>query len=96
MPTAERTKRCYSRQSGDNVKRYLILSGLLILICTAFVYPDADVWTGPVLGGEWIDGWYLHSDAEFDLVGDGCLTCHKEMTRTEWYCGDAWFSFYEF
>ena len=76
------------------MKAYILVSLGFLLLCCAFV--PVDGWTGPPLGGEWIDGWYLHSDAEFDLVGDGCLTCHKEMTRTEWYCGDAWYSFYEF
>ena len=91
------------------MKRNLLITSLicfgiafLALSLMAFDDPGARVWTGPPLGGEWLlneetgEYWYLHSNAEFDLIGDGCLTCHKEMSRTEWYCGDAWYSFYEF
>ena len=73
------------------MKAYAFISLGILLLCSAFVFADA-----PELGGEWIDGWYLHSDAEFDLIGDGCRTCHPEMSRTKWYCGDGWYSFYEF
>ena len=82
------------------MKAYILVSLGFLLLCCAFI--PVDGWTGPPLGGEWLlneetgEYWYLHSNAEFDLIGDGCRTCHPEMSRTRWNCGGGWWSEYEF